>query len=161
MLETRNSTKVLEASASGRCYCGAIHYEVVGEPEYVAYCHCEDCRKSTGAPVVAYSVYLDQKVQFTSGNRKIFESAPGVHRTFCRDCGTPLAYEAEWEGQKVIGIFVGTLDEPDRFPPEKHSFDIDRISWFDVADRLPRYYQTSKNKNPVRYGPAVDKDVAK
>lgn len=71
------------------------------------------------------------------------------------------ATESEWEGQTVIGVFVGTLDEPDRFPPEKHSFDIDRISWFDVADRLPHYYQNSKNQNPVRYDPADDKDLAK
>jgi hypothetical protein len=145
----------------GRCFCGSIGFEIAGEPEYVAYCHCEDCRRSTGAPVVAYSVYLDHQVHFTCGDRKIFESAPGVHRTFCDNCGTPLSYEAEWEGETVIGIFVGTLNEPDRFPPEKHSFDIDRISWFDVDDHLPHYHQTAKSKSPVRYGPAGDKDVPK
>lgn len=140
----------------GGCYCGAIRYQVDGKPNYVSYCHCDDCRKSTGAPVVVYSVYLPEQVHFTDGERKIYESTPGINRTFCPDCGTPLSYEAKWQGQMVIGFFVGTLDNPELFPPERHVFDIDRVSWFDVADHLPRYHKAPSGKDPIRFGPATD-----
>jgi hypothetical protein len=37
----------------GGCLCGAIRYEGIGEPYNVTHCHCEDCRKSAGAPFAA------------------------------------------------------------------------------------------------------------
>jgi len=101
-------------NARGGCQRGAIRYEVSTKPDYVAYYHCNSCRKATGAPVVTYSVYPEKNVQFVKGHRKIYESSPGVVRTFCGDCGTPLSYESEWRGDIVIGFFVSTLDEPDQ-----------------------------------------------
>ena len=140
----------------GGCSCGAIRYQIDGKPDYVSFCHCDDCRKATGAPVVAYSVYLPEQVHFTSGERKIYKSSPYVKRTFCPDCGTPLTYEAEWQGQTIIGLFVGTMDNPELFPPERHVFDINRVSWFDVADHLPRYHQVPSGKDPIRFGPVIN-----
>jgi hypothetical protein len=106
--------------------------------------------------MVVYAVCLPEQVHFACDKRKTYESAPGIHRTFCPDCGTPLSYEAEWQGQVIVGLFVGTLDNPELFPPERHVFDLDRISWFDVADHLPRYHQTPSAKDPIRFGPAIE-----
>lgn len=136
----------------GGCQCGAIRYQLDGKPEYVSYCHCVDCRKATGALMVTYAVHEIEQVHF-NGERKTYTSTPGVQRTFCPACGTPLSYEAEWQGRIVIGVFVGTLDNADALPPEMHVFDIDRVSWFDVADHLPRYHQHPFSETPVRYGP--------
>lgn len=33
----------------GRCFCGAIKFEVADEFEYSAYCHCSNCRRTTGS----------------------------------------------------------------------------------------------------------------
>lgn len=141
-------------NAKGRCHCGSIRYEVTTKPNYVAFCHCETCRKTTGAPAVVYSVYLDKNVNFTSGKRKVHRSSPGVSRTFCEDCGTPLAYESEWQGDVVIGFFVGTMDEPDLFPPQRHVFHSQRVDWFDVADNLPRFLEVPKaGIEPDSFGP--------
>jgi hypothetical protein len=143
-------------NASGGCHCGLVRYEVTAKPEYVAICHCETCRKTTGAPAVVYSVYLDKNVNFTKGERAIYQSSPGVSRTFCRDCGTSLSYESEWLGDVVIGFFVGTLDEPDLFPPQRHVFHSERVKWFDAADELPRFLGVPKaGKNPDSFGPSI------
>jgi hypothetical protein len=142
--------------ANGGCHCGSVRYEVTKEPDYVAFCHCETCRKTTGAPAVVYSVYLDKNVNFTKGERKIYQSSPGVSRTFCGECGTPLSYESEWQGDVVIGFFVGTLDEPDLFPPQRHVFHSERVEWFDAADKLPRFLGVPKaGKEPDSFGPSV------
>ena len=137
----------------GGCFCGAIRYAATGNEAYVAFCHCEDCRNSTGALASAYIVYEESQVQFVKGKRKVFESEPGIHRTFCSDCGTPISYEAEWDGQSTVGFFLGTLDNPDDFQPEKHVFDLDRVSWFDISDHLPRYYRLPGDGKPSRCGP--------
>ena len=39
----------------------------------------------------------------------------------------------------MIGIHIGTLDNPDAFPPTQHIFYGDRVSWFETNDELPRY----------------------
>jgi hypothetical protein len=87
---------------TGGCHCGAIRYEATGEPLYVPYCHCASCRGTTGAPVVMFVNFEEKAVQFTKGERKVYHSSPGVNRTFCGDCGTPLSYEGEWGGNTII-----------------------------------------------------------
>ena len=125
--------------AEGGCLCGEIRFKPTSEPDYVAFCHCTSCRKSTGAPAVVYVTYQQKDVTFTKGTRKKFASSKGVARTFCEICGTPISYEAEWNGDVVIGFFVGTMDKPDRFPAQKHVAHAERLSWFDASDYLPRF----------------------
>ena len=140
-------------TASGGCHCGAVRFEVRGKPDFVGCCHCNDCRRSTGAPITIYPTFPETKVNFTTGERKRYESSPGAYRTFCSDCGTSLTYEAFWNGSVVVGVHISTLDEPERFPPDKHVFDCDRISWFDVSDNLPRFHTVPGKDKPVRHGP--------
>ena len=109
-------------TVTGGCLCGAVRYEAAGTPVYVPYCHCETCRKATGAPVVLFVMFEKDQVRFTQGERKIYRSSPGVGRAFCPDCGTPLTYEGDWGGKTIIEVHVGTLDRPDTFPPQSPSY---------------------------------------
>ncbi len=34
---------------TGGCLCGAVRYEVSGEPYIAGLCHCTKCRKLTGS----------------------------------------------------------------------------------------------------------------
>lgn len=145
-----------DGAITGGCHCGAIRYEAFGKPVYVLYCHCESCRKTTGAPVVMFVMFMKDQVRFTKGERRIYESSPGVHRTFCSNCGTPLTWEGVWGGKTIIEVYVSTLDHPDVFAPDRHVFHGERISWFDVADRLPRYSGSSTDAEPDSFGPAVE-----
>ena len=142
--------------ASGGCHCGAIRYQVIGEPDFVGCCHCKDCRGSTGAPITIYPTFPEDKVQFTKGKRQKYESSPGAFRTFCSICGTSISYESPWNGKMIIGFHISTLDRPELFPPDKHVFDIDRIQWFDTADHLPQYATLPGNGDAIRHGP-IDK----
>jgi hypothetical protein len=140
---------------AGGCFCGAVRYEAVGKPVYVLYCHSESCRRATGAPVVAYLMLEKEMVRFTEGKRKVFESSPGVHRTFCSICGTPLTWEGVWGGRTVIELHLGTLDRPEAFPPDRHVFYGERFDWFEVEDGLPRYSGSSTGVEPDGFGPAA------
>ncbi len=149
-------TREHDTAASGGCHCGAVRYEVFGSPVYVPYCHCESCRKTSGAPVVMYVMFERTQVRFTKGNRKLYRSSATAERGFCRDCGTPLTWEGDWGGKSVIEVHISTLEDPERFPPDRHVFHSERLSWFDVADRLPRYSGTSVNAEPYSYRPTVE-----
>ena len=131
-----------DTQSAGGCLCRRIRYAAAGEPLTVAYCHCASCRKHSGAPVVAWVAYETRHVKWTEGTRAKYESSPGVMRSFCSACGTPLTWEGESrrEGGKLITEFhISTLDDPDAFTPTNHIFYPERSAWFDIADELPRF----------------------
>ena len=78
---------------TGGCMCGAVRYETTGESIGVYHCHCQSCRKHTGAPVGTLAVLKADQVKFSGDERKIYESAPNVGRAFCAKCGTSLTWE--------------------------------------------------------------------
>ena len=133
---------------TGGCMCGAVRYEVEGESDWNGFCHCHSCRSHTGAPVVAFVTFRPERIKWTKGERAKYESSPGKFRAFCRDCGTPLTWEAkrrdppEMAGLMVIEFHISTLDNPDAFKPTEHVFHGERIAWFDTSDDLPRYVAT-------------------
>ena len=144
---------------TGGCMCRAVRYAVSGEPIWVGHCHCESCRAHTGAPVVTFVGFKKNQVEFTKGERQIYNSSPGVGRAFCGQFGTPLTWEGESNllGRGMILEFhISTLDDPNAFVPTDHVFYKERIAWFDVADDLPRYHGFDFNSEVCRRGPAHD-----
>jgi hypothetical protein len=76
----------------GGCLCGTVRYEGIGEPYNVTHCHCEDCRKSAGAPFVTWASFRRSDFQFTK--RKPVEIAwAGRVRSFCAACGSALTFD--------------------------------------------------------------------
>jgi len=85
----------------------------------VIFCHCRDCRKSSGAPVLPFAGYGSEQVETEQGTPKVYESSHGARRSFCGDCGTPLLYEDERLPGEVY-VMVGAFDHPEPFEPEVH-----------------------------------------
>jgi len=139
---------------TGGCMCGAVRYEATGTPVNSSYCHCNSCRKHTGAPVVMLVGYKLDQVTFTKGERKIYNSSPGVGRAFCGDCGTPLTWEGEGGDGPLVEFLISTLDDPDANRPQSHSLHAERISWFDTADNLPRH-RAFDDEPPYMSEPAI------
>jgi hypothetical protein len=48
-----------------------------------------------------------------------------------------------WHDKPIIETYVACLDDPQACAPDRHGFIDERLSWFDVADDLPRYSGTS------------------
>lgn len=141
--------------SSGGCLCGAVRYETIGNSLRVINCHCESCRKHTGAPVATLPVYRAEQVKFSGDERKIYRSSKGVGRAFCAECGSTLTFEADLRGYgPICAIHISSFDDPDALAPAAHSFYSQRISWFDVADDLPRYEGFVLDGSLVRHGPA-------
>lgn len=122
--------------AAGHCLCGQLRFEARGEPRWVAYCHCASCRRHTASPVTCFANFKSDQVAFR-GERAAFRSSPGVTRSHCARCGTPIAYETEKRADE-IDLYLNAFDEPERFEPQGHAFFEERIPWFDIRDELPR-----------------------
>ena len=124
----------------GGCQCGAVRYEVHGEPFHQTLCHCTDCRRTSGAPVVAWFSVPPEAFNVTQGELQRFRSSPQVVRSFCGLCGTPVTYQRE--GLAEIDVTTCSLDDPESVPPRDHTFVRSALGWAAVEDGLPRYAAT-------------------
>lgn len=124
---------------SGGCHCGAVRYEVSGTPHHVALCHCTDCRRASGAPMVAWAAFPDDKLRVTAGHPKTRNSSGESMRSFCGDCGTGLWFRNAGALPGLVDIQSATLDDPGALPPQAHIQVAERIGWMADAHRLPEF----------------------
>ncbi len=121
-----------EPEHTGHCLCGAVRYRAVGAPKWIANCHCASCRRATGAPMATFAGYAADRFSYLAGTPVRFHSSPGVTRSFCGRCGTPLTYEgARWPGE--VHVLVGTLERPEDFPPTSNAFVEEQLPWLHLA----------------------------
>lgn len=121
-----------EIEHTGHCLCGAVRYRATGAPKWIANCHCESCRRATGAPVTTYAGFASQSFAYITGEPVRFHSSPGVTRTFCGRCGSPLTYEgARWPGE--THVLIGTMDRPQDFVPTGNAFVEERLPWLHLS----------------------------
>lgn len=153
----RVATMSDDSLITGGCACGSVRYEAIGKPGDAAYCHCSDCRRFAGAPAVAWAAFPTENVHFLGHARKTFESSPGIRWGFCGECGSSLSWEGEsfrYPGKHTTEILICTLDNPEQHAPDRHWYESERLSWFDIADRLPRYAKLDYDDSPTHFGPA-------
>lgn len=122
----------------GGCLCGAVRYAFDSAPLWSAYCHCESCRRNTASPVTAFLGVACDGFRFTGKGPAVYRSSPGVRRSFCADCGTPVAYESD-QFPNEIHLYATGLDEPQDYRPESHVHCAEQLPWFEVNDALPRH----------------------
>ena len=101
---------------TGRCYCGATRLQAKALPSAVAYCHCADCRRATGAPVAAFAAFDEGDVIFSPNEGREISVNAGVTRSFCEGCGSPLAGRFDYLPGMVY-VALGLLDQADRSRP--------------------------------------------
>lgn len=121
----------------GRCLCGKVRYAIDAEPRATSLCHCEDCRRASGAPVVAWTFFPAGSMRWTEGTPKLIRFA-ARERTFCGDCGTPLSF-FDPAIPEEFEVTTCSLEQPEAIHPIDHNWVCDRLPWFDTSDTLPRY----------------------
>lgn len=124
---------------TGGCQCGAVRYSVEGEPQHVALCHCNDCRKSAGAPMVSWAAFAEDEFTLEQGELTTYNSSGSAMRSFCPKCGTGIAYRNEEFLPGIVDIQSATLDDPDALPAGAHIQVAERIGWMEAAHELPEF----------------------
>ncbi len=126
---------------TGRCLCGAVTYEC-GQPMLApCLCHCESCRRASGAHAVAWATVARDSFRVLTGALRTYASSPPVLRQFCECCGSPLTYWNEGWPQN-IDITIATLDNPQAVQPTEHIWMEDAVSWDRPNDGWPQYRQS-------------------
>lgn len=124
-------------SLAGGCHCKAIRYRLIGEPGHVDLCHCVDCRRNSGAPVVCWAGFPEASLALEKGKPKTFNSSGSAFRDFCSDCGTGLFYRNADFLPGMVEVQSSTLDDPEAVPPHQHIQAAERLRWMESAHELP------------------------
>jgi hypothetical protein len=124
-------------SLAGGCHCGAIRYEIEGDALTHALCHCSDCRRHAGAPMVGWTMYPVSAVKLTKGTPKVYASSANGRRHFCGECGTGLFYLNGQMLPDIIDVQSATYDDPDAVPAQAHIQIAERIRWMQGVHELP------------------------
>ena len=103
------------ADIIGGCLCGAVRYEVFQEPAQVVNCHCDDCRKETGAAFATNVFFKADEFTVVKRTPKSFQhtadSGSTMTKEFCGDCGSQLFGPSSRAGGMKSNK-VGSKDDP-------------------------------------------------
>ena len=116
--------------------------KISGNPYWVAYCHCEDCRRATGAPVTAYASYKDEYLEHKTGELQYYESSPGTKWGSCSVCHAPMTYQTK-KYPNETHLHLMTIDMHDDLSPDFHVHCSEAVRWLTIADDWPRYEGSS------------------
>jgi hypothetical protein len=122
----------------GGCFCGYVRYEASGIPFCETNCHCSICRRSSGAPFVAWFSVQRAAFLFTAGEPASIRSSEHATRTFCPRCGTPLTFASD-SAPEEVDVTQCSLDQPEAVPPKDHTYVRSKLPWVTLCDDLPTY----------------------
>lgn len=120
----------------GGCFCGFVRYQAGGTASLETNCHCSICRRTSGAPFVAWFTVPSTGFRFTSGQPTSFRSSEHGARTFCPRCGTPLTFRSS-RSPTEMDVTTCSLENPELLPPKDHTRTSSKLSWVRLGDELP------------------------
>jgi len=129
------------AAYKGGCACGAIRYEISGEPVFSNHCQCRDCQSESGAGHLSHLTFMREGVK-VSGKAASWEmtadSGNKKSRHFCPNCGSPV-YMTFAAMPQLFTIRAASLDDPARFQPQAVTYAVRGYAWDHLDPALVKF----------------------
>jgi hypothetical protein len=136
----------------GGCTCRAVRYRMTSRPLFVHCCHCRWCQRETGSAFALNALIEADRVELLQGEVEVIatpsNSGKGQQISRCSKCRIALWSNYAGAGDALRFVRVGTLDEPDRFPPDIHIFTASKQPWVLLpasTPAVPEYYRASQH----------------
>jgi hypothetical protein len=125
----------------GGCTCGGVRYRMTTKPMFVHCCHCRWCQRETGASFALNALIEADRVSLLKGEVEVVNtpsnSGKGQKIARCSKCHIALWSNYAGAGDALRFVRVGTLDEPDRLPPDIHIFTSSKQPWVVLPPGMP------------------------
>jgi len=139
------------ATHDGGCTCRYVRYRLTSGPLFVHCCHCRWCQRETGTAFALNAMIEADRVALLSGEVEVVNtpsnSGKGQKISRCPQCRIALWSNYAGAGDAVRFVRVGTLDDPDRLPPDIHIFTASKQPWVVLPPDTPavaEYYKASE-----------------
>ena len=117
----------------GGCSCRDVRYRLASAPMFVHCCHCRWCQRETGSAFALNALIEADRVQLLHGSPEVIDtpsnSGKGQRISRCPRCRIALWSNYAGAGERIRFVRVGTLDDPDRCPPDIHIYTMSRQPW--------------------------------
>ncbi|MBL8288871.1 MAG: GFA family protein [Rubrivivax sp.] len=135
----------------GGCTCRFVRYRLTSRPLFVHCCHCRWCQRETGSAFALNAMIEADRVLVLEGEPELVPtpslSGKGQKIWRCPRCRVAVWSNYAGAGDAVRFVRVGTLDEPDRLPPDIHIFTNSKQPWVVLprgVPAVPEYYRTGE-----------------
>jgi hypothetical protein len=135
----------------GGCTCRRVRYRLASPPLIVHCCHCRWCQRETGTAFALNALIEADRVALLAGDVDVVdtpsESGNGQRIARCPTCRIAVWSNYAGSGDAVRFVRVGTLDAPDRFPPDVHIYTCSKQPWVVLPTGTPAvagYYRASE-----------------
>jgi hypothetical protein len=136
----------------GGCDCRAVRYRLTSAPLFVHCCHCRWCQRESGASFALNALIEADRVVLLQGEVEVVNtpsaSGKGQKIARCPSCRIALWSNYAGAGDAVRFVRVGTLDDPDRLPPDIHIFTASKQPWVVLppgVPAVPEYYSAKEH----------------
>jgi hypothetical protein len=141
----------MDESFEGGCACREVRYRMTSRPLFVHCCHCRWCQRESGAAFALNALIESDRVVTLQGTPQTIvtpsQSGKGQRIVRCPSCQVALWSHYAGGGDVFKFVRVGTLDEPDRFPPDVHIFTASKQPWVVLPQgtpAVPEYYKSAE-----------------
>ena len=125
----------------GGCTCRAVRYRMTSAPLFVHCCHCRWCQRETGASFALNAMIEADRVELLAGepesSTRRRTAARARRSRAARAAGSRSGATTRARATRVRFVRVGTLDEPDRLPPDIHIFTASKQPWVSCCRGAP------------------------
>lgn len=127
---------------SGRCACGAVTFEFDTDPDFIAMCHCLDCKKASGGEAAVWFAVPESDFALLTGEPKAYayvaDSGGKLDRMVCPICSARL-YTAHLDNfPATVFVQIGALEDRTGFAPKLEMFVKRRLPWAVPLD-MPQF----------------------
>ena len=124
-------------SVKGSCDCQGVVFELIGELRDVVFCHCSQCRKTSGHYWAATQVPKVNLNLINATSLSWYDSSDKARRGFCSVCGSSMFYERK--GIDKISVSAGSLEIPTSLDRMRHIYVASKGDYYDISDDLPQF----------------------
>ena len=124
-------------SVKGSCECQGVVFELIGELRDVVFCHCSQCRKTSGHYWAATKVSKGNLNLIKATSLSWYDSSDNARRGFCSLCGSSMFYERK--GIDKISVSAGSLEIPTSLDRMRHIYVTSKGDYYDISDDLPQF----------------------
>lgn len=125
----------------GGCDCGLVRYRMETRPLFVHCCHCRWCQRESGASFALNAMIEAERVAHLAAEPEMIDtpsnSGKGQQIARCPTCRVAVWSNYAGAGPVIRFVRVGTLDEPDRLPPDIHIFTASKQPWLILPPGIP------------------------
>jgi len=139
------------AAYDGGCTCRFVRYRMTTGPMFVHCCHCRWCQRESGSAFALNALIEADRVKLLAGEVEVVDTPSSQWQgaaDFTLSAMPRRALEQLCRRRRRRAIRSrGTLDGPDRWPPDIHIYTASKQPWLALSPgtpAVPEYYEAAE-----------------